>query len=287
VFAQIKGGKMKLIKPAVLVLFLLTAEVQATPLIIRTGAVNKPFQVLAWATLTYYQNNQSYDWTNNRFNKVDPSLDVLSADILASVGLPFKIELGGVVPIIDKKQGERHSSGIGDVLVVARYGFLQFPLLPVKGALSLGASLPTGDKDAALALGDGSTDFAAALAFNTTKILFLVGHLRGAYWLNGKTNDSTKLGNMFEYMAGLDFPVTAQLTPQLALTGYWQDRKKIHGTPIVNTELSRTNLTFLLMYKPLPLLTVRPKFSLPLKSMSSGGSIADYYLGLDIWATLP
>lgn len=278
---------MKLIKPAVLVLFFLTADVQATPLIIRTGAVNKPFQVLAWATLTYYQNNQLYDWTNNRFNKFDPSLNVLSADILASLGLPFKIELGGVVPIMDKKQGELHSSGIGDVLVVARYGFLQFPLLPVKGALSIGASLPTGDKDAAPALGDGSTDFAAALAFNTTKLLFLVGHLRGAYWLNGKTNDSTKLGNMFEYMAGLDFPVIPKLTPQVALTGYWQDQKRVNGTPVANSELSRTNLTFLLMYQPLPLLTVRPKLSLPLKSISKGGGIADYYLGLDIWTTLP
>ncbi len=278
---------MKLIKPAVLVLFFLTAEVQATPLIIRTGAVNKPFQVLAWATLTYYQNNQLYDWNNSKFNKVDTSLDVLSADLLASVGLPFKIELGGVVPILSKKSGELSNSGIGDVLVIARYGFLQFPLLPVKGALSLGASLPTGDKDASPALGDGSTDFAAALAFNTTKLLFVVAHLRGAYWLNGKSNDTTKLGNMFEYMAGLDFPVIPKLTPQVALTGYGQDPKKVNGTPITNNELSRANLTFLLMYQPLPLLTVRPKFSLPLKSMSKGDRIADYYLGLDIWATLP
>lgn len=278
---------MKLIKPAVLVLFFLTAEVQATPLIIRTGAVNKPFQVLAWTTLTYYQNNQLYDWNTNEFNKVDTSLDVLSADLLASVGLPFKIELGGVVPILSKKYGDLSNSGIGDVLVVARYGFLQFPLLPVKGALSLGASLPTGDKDASPTLGDGSTDFGAALAFNTTKLLFVVAHLRGAYWLNGKTDDSTRLGNMFEYMAGLDFPVIPKLTPQVALTGYAQDPKKVNGTPITNSELSRANLTFLLMYQPLPLLTVRPKFSLPLKSMSKGGGIADYYLGLDIWATLP
>lgn len=278
---------MKWIKPVLLALFFLTAEVQSTPLIIRTGTVNRPFQVLVWGNFGYSQTNLSYNWASGSLEKNDQPLTALSAELLASVGLPFNLELGGVVPVLDKKRGENHASGLGDLLIVGRYGFLQFPLLPVKGALSLGLSLPTGDKEASPALGDGSTDIGAALAFNTINFEVLVGHLRGAYWLNGKTDDSTKPGNMFEYMAGLDFPIFRKLTPQLALSGYWQDPKKVNGESQKNSELSRTNFSVLFLYKLLPMLTVRPKLGLPLKSLCRGGEIADYYFGLDIWATVP
>lgn len=278
---------MRIVKTAALALFLLTAEIQGTPLIIRTGAVTRPLQVLVWGNFGYYQINQWYNWSSGAFEKKDPTLNILFANILASVGLPFKLELGGVVPVLDKKGGERHSSGLGDLLIVGRYGFLQSPLLPVRGALSLALSLPTGDKEASPALGDGSTDLGAALAFNTLNFGFVVGHLRGVYWLNGKTDDSTKLGNMFEYLAGIDFPVYPRLYPQFALSGYWQDQKRVNGKPQNNTELRRTNLSVLLFYKPLPKLVVRPKLSLPLKSMCQGGGMADYLLGLDIWTTLP
>ena len=278
---------MRIVKTAALALFLLTAEIQGTPLIGRSGDVNKPLQVLVWSNFGYYQINQSYNWSSDSFEKTDPTLNIFFADILASVGLPFNLELGGVVPVLDKKRGESHSSGLGDLLIVGRYGFLQSPLLPVRGALSLALSLPVGDKEASPALGDGSTDLSAGLAFNTLNFGFVVGHLRGAYWLNGKTDDSTKLGNMFEYMAGIDFPIYPRLYPQFALSGYWQDQKKVNGEPQNNTELRRTNFTVLLRYKPLPKLVVRPKLSLPLKSMCQGGQMADYLLGVDIWITLP
>ncbi|MGQ9678600.1 MAG: transporter [bacterium] len=278
---------MRIVKTAALALFLLTAEIQGTPLIIRTGAVNRPLQVLVWGTLGYYQNNQLYNWTSGSYEKATTPTNVLSADILASVGLLPNLELGGVIPLLDKKRGEYHSTGLGDLLVIGRYGFLQFPLLPVKGALSLALSLPTGDKEASPTLGDGSTDLAAGLAFNTINFGVVVGHLRGAYWLNGKTNDSTKLGNMFEYLVGIDFPIYPRLYPQFALSGYWQDNRKVNGESQNNTELLRTNFSVLLPYNPLPKLVVRPKLSLPLKSMCRGGEIADYLLGVDIWTTLP
>lgn len=279
---------MRWLKCWIVILFLLTAEVSGTPLIVRTGTVNKPFQVFTWATLSYNQTIKSYNWTQERFVKegVEP-LSTVSADILASIGLPGELELGGFVPLAMKSQGGNTSQGIGDILIVGRYGFLQSALLPVKAALSLGGSLPTGDKTATPALGDGSTDIGFGLAVNTIKLAVVVAHLRGAYWLNGKADDITKLGNMFEYMAGLDFPVLPKLTPQLAFTGYSQEQRKVNGTAQSNTEVSRGFFNLLLLYQPLPKITIRPKVSVPIYPLCKGETLADYYLGLDVWVTVP
>lgn len=278
---------MKNLKPILIALFLLVASGNSTPLLVRTGAVTKPFRVLGWVTFTYYQNNRLYDWDSRTFQPLERQQDVLTADLLASLGLPFNFELGGVLPLLYKKSGENHAQGVGDLMLVGRYGFLDLPLVPVKGALSLALNLPTGDRNARPPLGDGSTDFAAALALNTAKLGFVVAHLRLAYWLNGKTDDTTKLGNLTEYMAGLDLPVFPKLTPQFALTGYTQDQKIVNGEPVEKTEVSRNLFTLLFLYQPFPKLTIRPKLSFPLKGLSQGGAIADYALGLDLWTTLP
>lgn len=268
-------------------LFLFTAEVNATPLITRTATVNKPFQILAWANIGYNQTNQTYNWGTGNFEKLPPTVNTLSAELTASVGLPGKLELGGVLPVMSREQEENHSAGIGDLFIIGRYGVLQNPPLPVRAALALGVSLPTGNKETTPRLGDGSTDIGFGLTLNTIKLAFITAHLRAAYWFNGKTDDTTKLGNMLEYMAGLDFPVLPKLTPQIAFSGCTQEKKRINGVARENSELSRGMLNLLLLYKPLPLLTVRPKLALPLKPLCKGDRIADLYPGLDIWVTVP
>ncbi|MEO0020125.1 MAG: transporter [candidate division WOR-3 bacterium] len=269
-------------------LFLLSAEVNSTPLIIRTGQVNKPFQVLAWGVFGFNRTSKSYDWGQDKFYKpqgFEPTTTV-SADLLAALGLPAKLELGGVLPLAMKNRGDNSATGIGDLLVIGRYGLLQKGLLPIRGALSLAVSLPTGDKNSTPALGDGSTDFALGLAFNTANLPFVTGHLRGAYWLNGKSG-SIKYGNMLEYMAGLDFAVLPGLTPQLALSGYNKGQSEVNGRKQPNSEESRMFLGLLLLWKPLPVLVIRPKVSVPVPGMNKGGTIADFYPGLDLWVTLP
>ncbi|MCX7733130.1 MAG: hypothetical protein N2248_08255, partial [candidate division WOR-3 bacterium] len=79
---------MKLVKALFVALFLLSAEMQGTPLIVRTGNVNKPFQVLGWVTATYYEHNQLYDWNQDRFDRVSTPLKVFNADLIAGLGLP-------------------------------------------------------------------------------------------------------------------------------------------------------------------------------------------------------
>ncbi|MGQ9707357.1 MAG: hypothetical protein ACUVUR_00580 [bacterium] len=285
----LKGVRMEWIKAWFVALFLLSAQVNATPLLIRTGAVNKPFQVIAWATIGYNQTSRSYNWMDEKFGKPEgfEPLGTVSADLLASLGLPGKLELGGVLPLAMKSQGDNSAAGIGDALLVVRYGILQFPLLPIRAGLSLGVSLPTGDKDAQPALGDGTTDIGLALAANTIKLAVVVAHLRGAYWFNGKSDSLTKLGNMVEYMAGLDFPVLPKLTPQIAVSGYSQGPTVFDRVALPFSEVSRGFFGLLLMWQPIPKLVLRPKVSVPIQPLCKGGAIADCYPGLDVWMTLP
>ncbi len=280
---------MRNLKALFIAVALATAPLNSTPLIIRTGTTLKTFQVLGWVNFTYNQTVKSYNWDTNEFIKPEgfEPTTTAGADILASVGLPGKLELGGVLPVMMKSKGETSSQGIGDLLLVARYGILQSPLLPVRMALSVGISLPTGDKNANPALGDGSTDLGIALALNTVKLGFVTGHLRAAYWLNGKTDENTRLGNMLQYMAGLDFSILPKLTPQITFTGYNQKAKLVNGTPLPNSEIDRGFLGVLFLWQPIPKLTLRPKVSFPLPPLCKGGALADYNLGLDAWITLP
>jgi len=92
---------------------------------------------------------------------------------------------------------------------------------------------------------------------------------------------------MFEYLLCGDYSVTKTLTPELALSGYIRDRTQWGGTWIPKTEVSQHLVSALLMWKPISVLTIRPKVSFPLTFISQGGSMANVYGGLDIWVTLP
>ena len=94
---------------------------------------------------------------------------------------------------------------------------------------------------------------------------------------------------MFEYVLCGDYSVTKTVTPELALSGYMRDKTQVgsSGTPADYTEVSQHTIGVLLMWKPISMLTIRPKVSFPLKFMSKGGSMANWYGGLDVWVYLP
>ncbi len=277
---------MKMVKVWFVALFLLCAEMQGTPLIVRTGNVNKPFQVLGWLTTTYYEHNQLYEWTQNRFDRVSTPLKVFNADLMAGIGLPGNIDLNLMLPVTSKTYGNLNSSGLGDMMLMARYGLFQGSILPLRAALGMGLNLPTGKKDVTPALGDGSTDLGFGVSLITANIPFITGHLRGAYWFNGKSGD-VKYGNLLEYVAVLDLGILPGLTSELAISGYRQGRQQVNGAEVLNSELQRSFFHVLLMWKPIPMLVIRPKVAFPVKSLCQGGGLADFYPGLDIWVTVP
>jgi hypothetical protein len=180
--------------------------------------------------------------------------------------------------------------GLGDLMVYGRYGILQDPEQPLKVALLLGANLPTASKTASPALGDRTTDVAFGLSMNTKKMGKFLGYIRAAYWFNGRTpdaEDDTRSGDMFEYVLCGDYSVTNTLTPELALSGYIRDETDRGGTWEPQSEGSLHLASLLLWWKPTAMLSIRPKVSVPLTFISEGGTIANWYGGLDVWFSVP
>jgi hypothetical protein len=273
----------------VIVLATVAGNSVATPLIGRSGALSKPFQAFAWANFGYNQTASSYSWDSTKY--LTPagfvSTKTTSCDVTVGLGLPFKLELDVVAPLAMKEMDTLKSSGIGDAMVYARWGLFQGPLLPFKAALVLGANIPTADREANPLIGDRTTDIGVGAAVVTSSFFGFVGHARAGYWVNGKPNDTTKVGNMFEYLVVLDYSITKKLAPELALSGYARSQTEYNGTPKPTSEVSQHALNFLLMWKPLPMLVIRPKAAIPLAAMSKGGSLPDWYAGLDVWVSVP
>jgi len=230
-----------------------------------------------------------YDWTAGDY--VTPTgfepTTTTSCDVTLALGLPGRLDIDLVAPLAMKEQGSDKSSGMGDAMVYARWGVLQSSLLPVRAALLLGANLPTASADAKPALGDRTTDVALAVSANTQKLGPFLGHARLGYWLNGKTDDTTKVGNMVEYVLCGDYSISGTLTPELALSGFMLDKKQVNGTAVESSQASQHSATLLLMVKPISMLTIRPKAGMPLAFLSEGGSLPSFTVGLDVWAFVP
>jgi hypothetical protein len=266
----------------ILGLALLAMCAQATALIGRSGVVLKPLQLFGWVNAGYSRTVKAYDWESGEYSTagVIPQ-DNLTAEVMASLGLPGKLDVAAMVPLAMKKKDTLQSSGIGDAMIIARYGVLQSSLLPIKAALMLGVNVPTATKDASPALGDRTFDIGAGLALNTSKLGPLVFQARGAYWYNGKPEGGARPGNTLEYLLDVDYYASAKVIPELALCGSMQ------AATDAAHEVSQHTASLLVLFKPVPFLVVRPKVSLPIASISKGGSLANFGAGLDFWVTVP
>jgi len=114
---------------------------------------------------------------------------------------------------------KRSSSGLGDISLRSKYRFWRRDTLGVQQAAAfvLGVKLPTGDDEAELPLGSGSTDFLFGLtAAHEGRRLYVFGDLR--YRLNTEANNRRE-GDVFFYDAAIGFrPVlTDYYRPDLVL----------------------------------------------------------------------
>lgn len=276
-------------KKVILLAVLLATAVPATPLIGRSAAVSKPFQAFVWANAGYNKQAKVYDWTEEKYVglvETDP-VTTYGAELWGAVGLPFRNEVDVVVPAWAKTKGSAMSNGIGDVTVMLRHGLPIPGIVPFKAALALAANVPTSDRASSPALDDGTVDIGAGLNVVTSRLGPLAAHARAGYWLSGKTDDTTKVGNLLEYIAVLDYNLSMAIIPELAVSGSMRAQKQVNGEPQTQTESSQHFATLLVMTKPLPFLVVRPKVGLPLEFASKGGSLSSFYAGLDVWATFP
>ncbi len=264
----------------------------ATPLIGRGAGTLKPMQFIAELDLGYSQTAKSYDWTASEWKNITDDkkkTTTISGMLLAGLAPLKNWEVLLMVPLASKSQDTFSSMGVGDVELHTRYALIAGKLVPVKLTAVGALGLPTANKDAKPKIGDGKMAGALGLIATTKSFSKLVGHLRLAYWLNGKTNDTTKVGNMLEYVAKLDCDLTKSFQLWLSLAGTMQSKTEYNGRAKDETQQDRHNAQIGVVYKPIPMLSlsVRPKVALPLEFLCKGGAMPSYTAGLDFWVIAP
>jgi hypothetical protein len=279
----------KILIMTVIIIIAAISNTMATPLIWRGASTIKPMQFIGQVNLFYSQTTKSYDWTNNEWTSLadDKKTTSINAQIMAGLS-PFKnFEFLVLAPIASKTQDTLNSFGPGDFWIKARYGLVSSKLVPIKFTLSGALVLPFASKDANPSLDDRTTDIGIGGILQTKSFGPFVGHLRFGYWFNGKTNDTTKVGDMLEYVAKLDYQLNKIITPFLSIWGTMQGKTEYNGEAKENTQKDRHNVQIGLVAKPISMLSIRPKISVPLEFICKGGSNAPFQIGLDFWVIAP
>lgn len=281
--------KRNLVLAAVLVAA--ASSLLATPLIGRGAGTLKPMQFIVELDLGYSQTAKTYNWTAGEWPDTSDAdknkVATISAMLLAGLAPLKNWEVLLMAPLASKSKDTLSSFGPGDVELHTRYGIIAGKLVPVKLTAVAALGLPTSDKEAKPKLGDGKLAGALGVIATTKPLGKAVAHLRAAYWLNGKTNDTTRVGNMLEYVAKVDYDLTKSFQLWLSMVGTMLAQTEVNGEAVDKTQQDRHIAQLGAVVKPIPMLSIRPKVGLPLEFLSKGGSLAPLNVGLDFWVIAP
>jgi len=271
-----------------IVLAAIAGDASATYMLSRGASVIKPLQFVGYVASGFSRTTQKYDDAAGKYVALPDSLQTstLSADVIVGLCPLSKLEVLAVAPVVSKNQGTKSQLGLGDASLMLRYGLLG-GVLPVKVTLAAAVMMPTSAKDLVLSLGDRTTDIGLGAAAQTVKVGPMVAHARLGYWINGKTSDTTKVGNLFEYVVFPDFALGKKASFFVTLSGTLKADDVVSG---VNSALSGAGQHAVgggFTWNPAGPLWLKPKFAVPLAAMSTGGSIPSFTVGLDLWAVIP
>jgi len=270
----------------VFVFAVFAGNAMATYMLSRGASVIKPLQFVGFAAAGYSRTTQKYDDPTGKYVALPDSLQTstVSADVLVGFSPLSKFEVLAVAPVVSKAKGSASAIGLGDASLMVRYGLLG-GILPVKLTLAASVMMPTSAKGLALSLSDRTLDIGLGAAAQTAKFGSLVGHARLGYWINGKTNDTTKVGNLFEYLVFPDFALGKKASVFVTASGSVKAGDVVSGVTKALTGQHSVGAGF--TWNPVGPLWLKPKASVPLAFLSEGGSIPNYTVGLDVWATFP
>jgi hypothetical protein len=273
-------------KTLILIIFLVVTgnTLLATPLIWRGATTIKPKQFIVQSNFYYSETDKRYDWTANQWVSQTDAQKVssINADIMFGYSFLKNLEIALQVPLASKSRDTLSSFGIGDVWLKVRYALAAKKDAPLLVTAVGAVTLPTSSEDANPAIDDQTVDIGLGLITQTKSFGKILGHLRFGYWLMGEKND-IKAGDIFEYIAKLDYKINAKMTPFLTLLGTMQSKTKVSGVAAANTEKNRHNVQIGLAYKASQILCLRPKLTIPIAALCKGGSLAPYTIGLDFW----
>jgi hypothetical protein len=283
--------RRKLMKKSVVVLValaVLAGNAMATYMLARGASVIKPLQFVGYVAAGFSRTTQMYNDTTGKYEALpsDAQTSTVSADVLVGFCPLSKLEVLAVAPVVSKSKGASSQFGLGDASLMLRYGLLG-GVLPVKATLAAAVMMPTSAKDLVLSLGDRTLDIGLGASAQTAKIGPMVAHARLGYWINGKTNDTTKVGNQFEYVVFPDFALGRKASVFVTVSGAIKADDVISGARNVLNGAGQHSIGGGFTWNPAGPLWLKPKVAVPLAAISKGGSIPDFTIGLDLWAVVP
>ncbi len=278
---------MKRVVVMAIVLAAFAGNASATYMLARGASVIKPLQVVGYVAAGFSRTTQKYDTLQEKYVALPDSeqTSTLSADVIVGLCPLSKLEVLAVAPVVSKSQGDSSGFGLGDASLMLRYGLLG-GVLPVKVTLAAAIMMPTSAKDAFLKLGDRTLDVGLGASAQTAKIGPMVAHARLGYWINGKA-DETKVGNLFEYVVFPDFLIGKKGSVFATLSGTMKADDVVSGVKNALSGAGQHAVGGGFTWNPAGPLWLKAKAAVPLAAMSTGGSIPNFSVGLDLWAVIP
>jgi len=278
---------MKKLTVMVLVLVAMAGNASATYMLARGASVIKPLQFVGYVASGFSRTTQKYDTLQEKYVAQPDSeqTSTVSADVIVGLCPLSRLEVLAVAPVVSKSKGANSQFGLGDASLMLRYGLLG-GILPVKVTLAAAVMMPTSAKDLVLSLGDRTLDIGLGASAQTAKIGPMVAHARLGYWVNGKKADSTKVGNLFEYVLFPDFALGKKASVFATLSGTVK-ADDVKGGVATALSAGQHSVGGGFTWNPAGPLWLKAKAGVPLAAMSKGGAIPNYTIGLDLWAVLP
>jgi hypothetical protein len=278
----------KLVIVAVAVAFM-AGNAMATYMLSRSASVVKPLQFVGFVAAGFSRTAQEYVDSTGKYVALpaDKQTSTVSADVILGMSPLKNLEVLAVAPVVSKSKGGVNALGLGDASLMLRYGLLSGAVLPVKLTLAASVMMPTSAKGLAIPLGDRTLDIGLGAAAQTAKIGPMVAHARLGYWINGKTNDTTKVGNQFEYVVFPDFALGKKASVFVTLSGLVKAEDVVSGAKTALSGAGQHSIGGGFTWNPVGPLWFKPKFAVPVAGVSKGGSIPNFTVGLDLWAVIP
>lgn len=237
--------------------------------------------------LGYTTIDQRYDWDNEEWADIpgENQTTVTNAHFMLGYAPINKWEVMAHIPVMNKSRDTLGSFGLQDLWVKTRYNLFGGKKQPFLTGVAA-VRIPASDEDAEILLDDQTLDFAfGTLLMHTIKPIVL--HLKASYWYNTTKEAAAgdvDIGDEGEGIFKLDYIFNKKVKAVVNFT--WVEtfkNKDEDGNEIDRTEKRRLNIITGIVAKPLPGLTIRPKFIYPISAVAKGSSNFTWKIGFDIW----
>ncbi|MBN2417206.1 transporter [bacterium] len=275
-------------KLSVLCVALFLAQAASAQIIWRPAKTLSHGSFLIYTSNYITQFNKSYDWNGEKWVPYgdDRKMTYVGMETMFGVGLTDRIELLVNLPVnfnsVETGGVENSASGIGDMYLKTRVAVV--PWTADRGGFTLvgAVRLASGDREVMPALGDGTTDFVVGGIFSSGWKSGFRWHLRAAYWLNGKTDSDTDLGDELKILAKLDRTIAAKLAGFVTyIPDIFFKNKDADGEAIDNSQKHRHYISAGIVWNPVKGLFIRPKATIPVAG--EGGSLYSVKPLVDVW----